>query len=396
MAARTLWGLLTLLAPRAWAHMPVFDVSHDPAAPVELGDATADSWAACSELSVGRPAYYHFTAGSSRSLDTDRFWFGLYTPGCTKDCTDSPAVITAVILGMPGDASCEPWEGWGDVALITAANGTGAACDYHGRPVSSGNTTGARNCLQLTAPAVHRGRPQQVYEPFTPTVFSARGSCISDYPPTVTDYTMVVNVTDAAGETRDIHVCAGLGKAEKSVFSPESILLSGFITWQVQAWGRWPVIALISPIAVSAIGALAWTRRLSSAATSDKLSLAASVLIASSVMGGLAQTTWAVGIVWPSDGTDVLWTVALRVALPAVGLYFVAESYDRHDRAIGTLLLGAALAMVAGAGFIAGPTLAAIAAIARRQRHVCRVCKRWLMADPMARLVPDRRYSFFV
>lgn len=329
------------------AHAPVFDLGTS-AAPLHLGDATADSWAICLDTSRQPAAYYTFGATEGRGGDDGDFRMGLYTPGCARGnqvsrCADGPASFTVAVWGL-GAPHCEPWAGWGDTPLRPQQNATGAA--------PGGPDLGA--AAVFVSPRAERAE-EPIYEPFTPTVFTPRGSCVAPYPAAATNLTLAVWSASGAGG----HVCVGLGRAERTVYSARNVLLPARWRWELYRWGRWTVADLVWPVVfvpplLHRLGA--WCER---PAPERLLTLT----VVAQVVTELIIVNWALRVASPTGAAGLLAPV-LRIVLP---LCAIAALSDGATLPMSVAALGG-LALL-NMAFIVGP-VAVLALRLRRERKL--------------------------
>ena len=341
--------LATLISGVA-AHSPVFKHGsvNDP---LELGDATKDSWALCTYLQPGEAAYYKFTAGTERTSENDKFWLGMYAPACRhpSDCPELDFDYSVAVLGMPANSTCAPWPEWGET--VAAAGGILPSTV----PVPAGAPS---SLLVLSAPAepLLRG----VYEPYTPTSFAPRGACVSDYPVGEGEFTLIIWSDDSDHNSKR-HVCVGLGLAEKSVFSPWSVILSGITSYQMHEWNRWSFFALTWPWFLGALSLLS-SLRLAEAGLitipddSYSWALIVSALIISSVaVTNILVWLWAIQVSLSSKS----WYIALlvRIMLPFyISRLIQLSAYLPPTGTNGAwLILYGIITLVSGSGLLAAP-----------------------------------------
>ena len=234
--------------------MPAFAGTTSREEPLDLGDITKNSWAIAGTLSPGEVQHYKFTvesATTAASTSVERFFMGLYVPGQGEDGFR----YYVAIFGLHADTVCERWgDGWG--RRLEEATPRGAAAP-HGRALShpplavhrmtSDDTTwlaasdtllpsaivGMSNeTLPAGTPDYHDAANRLIFiadpdgdlpnkfEPFSPTLFRPRGSCITDFP-RAGEYRIAVWSDDTLTSTRRFSV--GLGMAERDVFSPRNV-----------------------------------------------------------------------------------------------------------------------------------------------------------------------------
>ena len=356
------------LAPPVASHAPVFETD----GVVELGDATKDSWALCGSLDPGQRVQYRF---SVEDASRDRFWMGLYAPACssTADCPEYDFDYRVAIYGMPRNASCARWPVWGEQVAAS-----GAAAPPEVRPSADYVDPGAE-ALVLEAPAapLYTG----VYEPFTPTSFAPRGACVSDFPagtPNVNPQYVIVVWSDDVDHVESRNYCVGLGRAEKSVFAPLSVLVSGYTTLQMHQWNRWSVFALIWPWLLDGIALVSFVRvapygsdasPIALPQTMEAWALAISALfISSAVLVNFVVWFWALTVSGTADGWYV--ALALRIVLPlyiARGIRIGA--YIPPTRRNGWWLVAyGTVALTVGIGLIGAPLVVITVGLAYTQR----------------------------
>lgn len=201
---------------------------------------------------------------------------GLYVPGYGQD----DFRFYVAIFGLAADTQCERWgDGWGrrlEGEEVSATVRRGRALAHPRLPVhrytSDGTTWLADSYTSLIPPAVvgngDEGYPVNYtdpasrlvfiadpdgdlpnkFEPFSPTLFRPRGSCITDLPH-AGEYRIAVWSDDTQTAPRKFSV--GLGLAERDVFSPRSLLLFDFTLLQIQAWNGWSPAVLLLPIVLA-------------------------------------------------------------------------------------------------------------------------------------------------
>jgi len=343
--------LAVTVAALCAGHMPTADRG-TASAPAELGDVTENSWAVCSSMLPGDVFYYSMEAPTLRGREQDRLWFGMYTPGCALNatCVEHDFDYSVAIWGMPHNTTCEPWgDGWGGVADVAPPGALPS------RVASPGTVfvAGAEHIV-LRAPAAAAGAAK--FEPFTPTAFTPRGSCVADFPRAGT-YHMAVWGSDA--QVAERNWCVGVGLAERDVYSPRTLLLFGFIAWRVHRWNRWLVWELLWPYAAM-LAAVAAYRRLCRRDPGGDLQLAAAGLLLGGAVGSMVILTWALRIAGV-QGASWLIPLAVRVVLPAA-VASRAMMFDRSKTPLEPLILGVVAAAL-GAGFLLAPLLLVLTAI---------------------------------
>jgi len=92
------------------------------------------------------------------------------------------------------------------------------------------------------------------FEPFTPTVFQPRGSCISPFP-REGEYYMAIWGEDT--QTKAHHFSVGLGLKERDVMAFPNTILMDYIVIKMMMWNHWSVGAVIAPIIVLVLLAFA-------------------------------------------------------------------------------------------------------------------------------------------
>jgi len=329
------------------AHAPVFDHGTSTA-PLYLGDATADSWAICIDTSRQVAAYYTFRATEARGGADGDFWMGLYTPGCARGnqlsrCADATASFTVAVWGLAA-SHCAPWTGWGETPLRPQQNVTGAA---------PGGPDLASATVFVSARAERVEEP--VYEPFTPTVFTPRGSCVAQYPASAANLTLGVWSANGTGG----HACVGLGRAERTVYSATNVLLPSRWRWQMYRWGRWGIVDLMWPVVclpplLHRLGA--WLGR---PAPERWLAL----VVSAQVLTELILVNWALRTASPSGASGLIAPV-LRVILPLCAIAALSESANLRV-SVAALCMLALLNMA----FVVGP-VAVLGLRLRRERKL--------------------------
>ena len=361
-------ALLALAAP-ARGHAFV-GAKGTAASPHALGDATADSWAVCIELAPGEAAYYSFTADARGGRPEDRLWLGTYTPGCALHndaCVERGYEFHVALWGPGPFRDCEPWPGWG--AAVAPLNGTAPdAVARNGTRFAAG---AGEAVTVLAAPSEPRQRP--VLEPYTPTAFTPRAACVTDFPAPTGSYGLAVWGDPGASGPR--HVCVGLGLAESSVFSPGNILGGAVVAWRVHRWNRWSVWSLAWPWFVLGFPALCALRSArgitvtTAPLATTALLVGALVVFAGQAIAGVYTLAWAFSITHGGAPGQAFFPFFLRVLVPLALARMCAVAALLHPRPeLGQwLAVGAAVALVTGAGYVVGP-LALLLALLRMRR----------------------------
>lgn len=283
--------LLSLLTCRAAAHTPAGAGQGTRENPQDLGDVTKNSWALTGIMKPNEIYHYKFTIPEegtpkdASSNDPRRFYLGYYVPGAGEpDFT-----FYVAVFGMGNDTECELWgDGWG---RRNRRNLGGGGHHSHAEStsvtatpdrVTSKGTTWLRNSDQVPERVtgisdghkhVHAGEfnyhnPSQTlvfiaspatdrpnkFEPFSPTVFKPRGSCIADFP-RGGEYRIAV--WGEPGQVGDKHFCVGLGLAERDVFAPANLITFAYILFGIQTWNGWNGFVLVLPMLIFLIVALA-------------------------------------------------------------------------------------------------------------------------------------------
>ena len=236
--ARLMLVLTPALRVAGHALVTEFGSAH---APYHLGDATRDSWAACGAAENRGVAYYSVdTAGAG----DHKLWLGLYTPGCDAlaegtQCPDRSTTLSLALWGMPRTTRCAPWPGWGGVAAVpvTPPLPPRVLFPVPGDPY-----------VVLVAPGEPPQRP--VFEPFTPTAFTPRTTCVAPFG-NVTR--MRIALWANSSNDRPMRWCIGIGRVEASVYSPVSVLGASFSALWLHLWNRWHPVFLMIPLWVPVI-----------------------------------------------------------------------------------------------------------------------------------------------
>lgn len=261
-----------LLLTATQSHMPAFAGTTSRVEPLDLGDITKNSWALTGTLSPGEVQHYKFTiADATPTTSTDRFYMGLYVPGAGED----DFRFYVAIFGLGSETECERWgDGWGRRRLVEPAM-HGRALVHPKLPVhrktSDGTTWLAASDTSLPVEVVGNGTEDLPvdynntaerlifiadpgadlpikFEPFSPTLFRPRGSCIVDFPRSG-EYRIAVWGDETMVAERRFSV--GLGLKERDVFSPSNLLLFDFTLMRIQAWNGWNPFVLLLPILAS-------------------------------------------------------------------------------------------------------------------------------------------------
>jgi hypothetical protein len=225
------------------------------------------------------------------------FYTGIYVPGAGE-----PGFTYRVaFFGMKSDTACERWgDGWGRRRqLFVDGRQLGGADDHdHGshsdspsspspsaitptRITSAGTTwvgdssaipervigadDGHDHCHEGEFCGYHKPDETLVliaspatdlpnkFEPFSPTLFKPRGSCIADFP-RGGEYRMAVwgELDQAAPQKFSV----GLGLAERDVFAPVNLMTFDYILYDMQVWNGWNGFVLILPQLVFALASI--------------------------------------------------------------------------------------------------------------------------------------------
>ena len=257
--------LLLLFAPAVLGHMPAFAGTTSRQDPLDLGDITKNSWALSGTLSPGEVQHFKFTIDGTVTGSKGRFHMGLYVPGEGEDFR-----FYVAIFGLNADTECERWgDGWGR-RLQERRRLVHPPLPVH-RNTSDGTTWLAGSDTYLPSVVIGDGdedlpvnytNPDErlifiadpacdlpnKFEPFSPTLFKPRGSCITDFPRTG-EYRIAVWGDDTMASPKRFSV--GLGLAERDVFSPRSLLLFDFTLMRIQTWNGWSPIVLLLPIIIA-------------------------------------------------------------------------------------------------------------------------------------------------
>lgn len=182
------------------------------------------------------------------------------------------------IFGLPAATECERWgDGWGRRRLEAQGVSHGRALAHPRLPVhrfTSDNTTWLADSATLLPSTVvgdgTEGYPVDYmdtsnrlifiadpdgdlpnkFEPFSPTLFRPRGSCIAPFP-RAGEYRIAVWSDDA--QTTPKRFSVGLGLAERDVFSPKNLMLFDFTLMRIHSWNGFHPIVLLLPIVLSLV-----------------------------------------------------------------------------------------------------------------------------------------------
>lgn len=329
--------------------------------PYPLGDATTDSWALCITLDPGQVAYYTFSADARGGTPEDKMWLGTYSPGCSQSnpaCPERDFDFSVTVWGNGTFVDCESWAGWGDTVASTNYS-VPAGIQVAGTVFGPGPAT------TFHAPARPFQRP--VLEPYTPTAFTPRGTCVASYPRPTGTYGLAVWSGGHEFGTR--HACVGLGLAEKSVFKPGNLIVSSFTTWSIHRWNRWSVWALVWPWFVLGFP-LVWALSKGIPLVSSPmvpvstllLTLSAAIFAGQSVVG-LITVVWAFGIAPNGTPGGLIVALLFRTAVPSLLSRLCFAGAILHPtvglwRWIG---VAAVSALISGVGFVVAPVMMGVA-----------------------------------
>jgi hypothetical protein len=243
-----------------------------------VGRASSNTAWCAGELHPNEVKYYKFTIPAKTapgSKGNDRFYFGSYVPAAGE-----PGFTFYVsFFGMPSSTECERWgDGWGRRSggddHSHASPATGSASHSGVVPphrVTAGGTTWvatfnlpervvgkhaatahthegfdyhmSNETLTFIA-SPHTDLPNK-FEPFSPTLFKPRGSCIADFARDG-EYRIAVWGEESQDKARRFSV--GLGLAERDVFAPQNLITFDYILYEIQTWNGWNGFVLILPI----------------------------------------------------------------------------------------------------------------------------------------------------
>ena len=91
------------------------------------------------------------------------------------------------------------------------------------------------------------------FEPFTPTVFQPRGSCISPFP-REGEYYMAIWGEDTQKNAH--HFSVGLGLQERDVMAFPNTVIMDYVVLEMMLWNHWSAGAVLAPLIVFVL--LAW------------------------------------------------------------------------------------------------------------------------------------------
>jgi len=165
------------------------------------------------------------------------------------------------------------------------------------------------------------------YEPFSPTLFKPRGSCITDFP-RGGEYRMAVWGDASQVGTKKFSV--GLGLAERDVFAPINLIRLDYTLWEVQTWNGWNGFVLVLPLVLFALLALlllaiiakckpAWYGTASGFATPFRamVLVSAGILLGQLVMN-IAIIAWATGNAKVEETRELVFPIVTKVVIPFV------------------------------------------------------------------------------
>ena len=315
-------------------------------APYHLGDATRDSWAACGAAENRGVAYYSVdTAGAG----DHKLWLGLYTPGCDALAEllspDRSTTLSLALWGMPRTTRCAPWPGWGGVAAVpvTPPLPPRVLFPVPGDPY-----------VVLVAPGEPPQRP--VFEPFTPTAFTPRTTCVAPFG-NVTR--MRIALWANSSNDRPMRWCIGIGRVEASVYSPVSVLGASFSALWLHLWNRWHPVFLMIPLWVPVIVAFGTRGGVFSESKDIERSVLqlVAVSIAVQALVNVAVLTWSVAA---SEAVSVgAWggSLALNGVAPVflARVVYTTATKPLTPRAKRWLILYGVTFVVLGVGYLLGP-----------------------------------------
>jgi len=284
-------------ASRVSAHTPAGAGAGTRTDPVDLGDVTLNSWALTGTLTPGDVKHYKFTINgptTDTTPEAHRFYTGFYVPGAGE-----PGFTYYVaFFGMPSSTACERWgDGWGRRRQLYVNGrrlGGGDGHDHHDHhaPAEKTSTAATRKTSEGTTVIMdssaipervlgkddghdhcHAGefcgyhKPEDTlvfvaspdtdlpnkFEPFSPTLFKPRGSCIADFPRGGEYRIAVWGDKDQASPKK---FSVGLGLAERDVFAPQNLMTFDYILYDIQVWNGWNGFVLILPQLLFAIASL--------------------------------------------------------------------------------------------------------------------------------------------
>lgn len=88
------------------------------------------------------------------------------------------------------------------------------------------------------------------FEPFSPTVFQPRGSCVMDFPRTGEYHIAVWAAADTKGTK---HYSLGLGLTERDVMKFSNTVKFDYMLYDMFIWANWSPAALLLPLILPVI-----------------------------------------------------------------------------------------------------------------------------------------------
>jgi len=252
-------------------------------------------------------------------------------------------VLSVALWGMPLDTTCGKWDGWGDVPAVPIV----ATPPEYARVIEP-------PALVLNAPGSPPQRP--VLEPFTPTAFTPRVTCVAPFG-NETQYLLSVWVNTT--RKNKMRWCVGIGRKERSVYSLTAILGASFTAGWLHAWNHWSpwlvrmplwfpaLIALVNPPAILTTPAPPSRKALQIIAISASLQSVVAVIV----------LTWSTAVSSYVDLLTWLGSLAINSVAP---LYIARVIYKTcteplTKRAGRWLVLYGVIHGLLGIGYAVGP-----------------------------------------
>jgi len=220
------------------------------------------------------------------------------------------------------------------------------------------------------------------FEPFSPTLFRPRGSCIAPFPRSG-EYRIAVWSDDSLPEPKPFSI--GLGLAERDVFSPTNLLTFDYTLMQIQSWNGWHPFVLLLPLLLLLATALATlavlkNKRPDHFGTASGwptpfrlLACVGGSLIIGHAIANLAVMVWAVSNA--HAGNEFVFPLVTQIVLPtatSIGTLFVGfrvrcccgePSASAHCGHRITLIVPGLLHLMLHAGYIVAPVLLLLASV---------------------------------
>lgn len=219
----------------ASAHMPMYPSGGSNSEnPIELGDITENSWAIATKIEPNEVHYYKFNIVDTTNGDpkNEQLWMGLYVPPGENE---ADFTYFTAIWGMPSDTKCTRWaDGWGRRLDVRDEKHThdslapklvypydrkfvndNSAIIVDRKAIPSRVVDQKEKDVLIFEASKEMTMPNK-FEPFSPTVFRPRASCVAPFPKTG-EYTIAIWAADGTKGTN--HYSLGLGLKERDVFA---------------------------------------------------------------------------------------------------------------------------------------------------------------------------------